>query len=153
MSRLNYSDILIGIKNILLEDADLQAHDSHGVRVYINDKLGSGIAEQAPCVLVELVVRSAPLERQRISAGRVTIFDVQISCVCVEYDLTSVESAMRKLDDLISLVEIALMKDRSLKGSVEGCTINGGKFDSLTENNHFIVGAEVNVFAQARTSY
>lgn len=153
MPRISYTNILIGVKSLLEEDQDLQNHGANGVGVYINDKLGSSIAEQAPCVLLELKIRAAPPDKQRISAGRTTVFDIQIACLCVQYDLMSVEAAMARLDELISLVEIALMKDRTLRGSVEDSRLDGGKFDSLTENNHFIVGAEVNIFCRAKTSY
>lgn len=153
MARLNYYDILAAIKAQLEEDEDLQNYHGTGVKVLIGDKLGPGIAEQAPCILLEARARAAPVERQRISAGTITVFDIQITCTCVEYDFASIEAAFKRLDELISFTEIAIMRDRNLRGTVEGCRLDGGRFDSISEGNHFIVGAEVNIFARAKTSY
>lgn len=153
MARLNYFDILAAIKALLEEDEDLQNYHGTGVKVLIGDKLGQGIAEQAPCILLEARARAAPVEKQRISAGTITVFDIQITCICVEFDFASIEAAFKRMDELISFAELALMRDRSLHGTVEGFRLDGGRFDSLGEGNNFIVGAEINIFARAKTSY
>ena len=153
MARLNYFDIVLAIKNILLEDEDLQNYHGTGVRVIIGDKLNGALPESAPCIILEKRVRAAPADTQRISAGTITVFDIQITALCVEFDLSSIEDAHRRLDELISYTELAIMRDRSLRGTVDHCRLDGGRFDSLSEGNHFIVGAEVNVFVRAKTSY
>jgi len=153
MARLSYFDIVKGIKRVLEEDQDLQNHYVNGVRVRIADPIGPAIAEMAPCVIVTLKARAAPPDRQVISAGRITQFNIQIELVCCEYDLESIERSQERLDELISLTEIAVMKDRTLRGTVETFRLDGGRFDNINEGNHFISAAEINIFVHARTSY
>ena len=151
MARLNYFDIVNGIKQVLEEDEDLQTYEN-GVRIYIGDKLAPGIAEQAPCVIINKKARAAPPDKQRLNAGRTTVFDIQIELICVQYDLASIEASERRLDELISFVEIALMKDRTLRGAVSSFRLDGGRFDNINDGG-FISAAEINLFVNASTSY
>jgi hypothetical protein len=154
MARLNYFDIVAGIKTVLESDVDLQDHDAKGVRIYLSQRLDDGLpyAEMCPCVLVNLKSRAVPPERQRLTAGKTTDFNIQIELVCVEYDLESMEAADQRRDELMSLVEIALMKDRTLAGTVTSHTLAGGRFDNIRDR-FYLSAAEINIFVTARTTY
>ncbi len=153
MPRISYTNIVRAVQNVLLSDSSLDAYSPDGIRVLISDKLGQSIAEQAPCIIIERRSRDVPRDRQVLRAGTKTVFTLNLVLTCIEYDLSSIEAGHEKLDELISLAEIALMKDRTLGGACENFTLDGGNFDSTQSGNHFIVGAEIKMAINASTSY
>jgi hypothetical protein len=119
-----------------------------GVTVTIEEELLFG-AEQTPWVCVYLDRRDAPADRQRLAAGRQTQFLLRFSIWCWQYSLEGVSRAIQLRDDLVGAVEIALMSDRTLGGTVATSWLEGGELPSarLPDGSGWISGGEVVLIA------
>lgn len=114
-----------------------------GVRFFIEPDLLFA-AESSPAVLVYLDSRTAIDTDQRLSAGRRVDYQLRISLWCLEYHMDSFSEAARLRDALMADVEVGLLTDRTLKGSVEYSWLEGGDFEtSNTEQGGFIMAGEV----------
>ncbi len=119
-----------------------------GVRFFIEPDFLFA-AESAPAVLVYLDSRLAVETDQRLSAGRRVDYQLRISLWCLEYHMDSFSEAARLRDALISEVEVGILRDRTLKGSVEYSWLEGGDFESSnTEQGGFIMAGEVLITAK-----
>lgn len=135
MSAANYYAVSAAIKAVIaansatIGNADVQIEtlpmlDPEGIRkVYI---LVDG--------------RDAPAGEQRLAAGRTTDFLVTYSIWCFGFHIESGEAAAKMRDDLIGAVEIALMNNRTLNGTVHTCWIEGGAFEAANGNGIFRAG-------------
>lgn len=143
MAGIDYFAIEEKIVDQLAEESSLS-----GVRFFIEPDLLFA-AESSPAVLVYLDSRTAVESDQRLSAGRRIDYQLRLSLWCLEYHMDSFAEAARLRDSLISNVEVGLLRDRTLKGSVEYSWLEGGDFEtSNTEQGGFIMAGEVLITAK-----
>ena len=84
--------------------------------------------------------RQAPAGEQMIMAGKSTDFLVTYSIWCFGFHLDEGQDAAKMRDDLMGAVEVAIMNDRTLNGSVRTCWIEGGAFEAADGNGIFRAG-------------
>lgn len=131
-----------GIQENIVEQLAAESTLS-GVRFFIEPDLLFA-AESTPAVLLYLDSRTAINEDQRLAAGRRIDYQLRLSLWCLEYHMDSFAEAARLRDQLIADVEVGLLRDRTLKGSVEYCWLEGGDFEtSNTEQGGFIMAGEI----------
>lgn len=133
-------------------------------------QLGAGLGVQSPTpriaaevalepadeslVVVSLEARTAIPEEQALSAGSLTRMRLRFRVVGWRFAM-SVHDAMRLRDSLVGDIELALMNDRTLGGTVVYSWLEGGALAKPPEprNLGFIVSGEVILAAdvEART--
>src|SRR5437870_418093 len=126
MPRIDYFAIEQGIQTILQADAALAAL---GARVVIEEELPF-LAETGPWVGIYLERREAPRDLQALAGGQQTRFLVRLTIWCSQFSLKSIAEAIHLRDDLVGKVEIALMSDRRLNGTVSTSWLDGGDLPS-----------------------
>lgn len=99
-----------------------------GVRVEEEQDPVLGLPDDGGRALVVEAMRRRPSPGQPSGAGKRLRNRFQIVITAVGFDMTSFKEAAKKRDDLIDQVEMAIMNDRSLGGSVVNLEIMGGEF-------------------------
>ncbi|MBI4185297.1 MAG: hypothetical protein HY521_14995 [Proteobacteria bacterium] len=145
MAGIDYQAIRAGVRAALQADPALA-----GVAVDIEREF----PWTTPWVGVYLERRDAAPEAQALAAGTRTRYLVRLSLWCVERSLESLERAVELRDDLLSRVEVALMRDRTLAGAVAASWLEGGEMPSGRdpEAGGYLSGAEVRLVADATAS-
>ncbi len=139
MARADYFAVLEAIEAQLKADEDLAE-----ATILVEEDLSF---QPGDTVIIYLERREAPANQQGLSAGKRTRFLVTFSVWCYHFALDT-RPAMKKRDDLIGRVEVALMRDRTYRGSVESSYIDGGNFASgRTEGGLYMAGAEIRIVA------
>lgn len=146
MSAVEYHEILESIKRLI--NADTSVGD---VEVQVEEEVS---IVEGPTVMVYLNSRSAPDELQTLSGGQRTRYEVDISVWCFGISMDSVKEAAKNRDSLLSKIEIILMKDRTLDGSVSSSWFTGGEFLSAESpgSSGFISGGEISLTALVTAS-
>lgn len=146
--RIDYYDILQAVRTAIVSDAEVERHNPELTqRVYIERPL----TLEGPSIFIYRERRDAPAEEQRISQGRRVDYDFSVTVWCLEVDFDSVEKASRRCDNLLGKVELALLNDRTLGGTVAYHWITGGEFTS-GEDNGFFSAAEIALTARVHAS-
>ncbi len=146
MPAIDYFDLENEIKAVLDADADLLALD---VTVFVERQM---TFRQGPEIGIYLAGREAVEERQNIAAGTEARFVLEFAIWCWEFGL-EVPAAYKKLYTLLGLVEVALMRNRSLNGKVASGWPGGGIVDNaLDTEGGFVVGSVIEWFADATAS-
>jgi hypothetical protein len=101
-----------------------------------------------PWVCIYTTRRDAPVDDQRIAAGRKLVYNVTLALWCWQYALESAARAIELRNDLVGAVEIALMRDRTLGGTVDFIVLSGGDFVTVKDSSRFASGAELIVVAR-----
>ena len=142
MARLDYYAIENQIKTILEADSDVTGHwGERNTRVLIEREMVFGM-DELPAVMIYLDRRDAT-PGQPIAAGTRTRLQLRFSIWCVDFHLDSMAMACEARDDLMGLVEVALMKNRDLDGKVGASWIEGGEFMSAENDGSFIAAGEI----------
>jgi hypothetical protein len=148
MARINYYAIEEAIKAILDADVDVQTHwDKRETRIIIEREIIFGM-DECPCVLIYLDRREAPANMQGLSGGQRTRMSLHFSLWVAEFHLDSVAEASQNRDDLMGLVEVALMKERTLNDTVGVSWLDGGEFLTAQTDNGFISCGEILLAAE-----
>ena len=106
--------------------------------------------ETVPYIGIYLDRRVAPIGDQRIANGTRTDYNLAFSLWVVHFSMESLQKAIEDRDDMVSLVENALMKNRTLLNTVKMLWLEGGEFFSAKDKESgFLAIAEVNFTAQA----
>ena len=138
MARVDYFNIEEAIKTILDADADLA-----GVSVLVEEEL---TVQRGNVIGIYLDDRDAADADQSLSAGTRTRFNVRFTIWCWHFGVGRDRRVpMEQRDDLVGKVEIALMKERTLNGTVTTSWLEGGEFLSGPDptGNQFMSGASV----------
>ena len=142
MARVDYYTIVSEIGQILNADTTLS-----GVQITVED---SAPLDSGPWIAIYLESRT-PSSGQSISAGTRTPYNLRISAWCWQFSLESTARAAQLRDDLVGLVEIALMKNRTLNDKVGSIYLEGGELMSdqikSDEMSGFIAGGEIIIIA------
>lgn len=142
MARVDYYNVREKIKNQLEADSNLTT-----AKILIEQEIVFG---DGPTVIIYLERRDAVQEEQSLAAGTRTRFQLQFSIMCFDSSL-KVESAIKKRDDLLGNVELALMKDTTFGDSQIGSSwLTGGTFATGKgpEDSGFFSGAEITLVVQ-----
>ena len=148
MARIDYFAIEQQIQTVLQAAADLA-----GVMVTVEEELLFG-AETTPWVGIYLDRRDALAASQSLSGGQQTRYRLRFSIWCWEYHLESLAKALELRDDLIGKVEIALMGNRTLSGTVITSWLEGGEMPSVRApgSQSWLAGGEVALIADAKAT-
>lgn len=123
MARVDYYDIECAVAAALENDENLA---ECGAKVLVEQTV---TFERGRYIIVLPTRRQAPDAMQSISAGRRTRFLFTITIWCWAFEL-DVAKANRARDDLLGLVEIALMADHRFgRDDIKQSWITGGDFD------------------------
>lgn len=142
--RIDYTAILQAIRTAIVSDTEVEKHDpAITQRVYIERPL----TVEAPSIFIYRERRDAPDSEQRLAQGRRVDYDITITVWVVESDFQSVEAASARCDALLGKVEVALLHDRTLGGTVAYHLLTGGEFIS-GEDNGFFSAAEIALTAR-----
>ena len=142
MARVNYFALEEAIQTILRADPTLS-----GVSVEIEREI-EFIDNAQSAVIIYLDGREAPEDMQRLAAGTRTDFHVMFTLWCMEFHLDSIAQAAKLRDDLIGKVEVALMKERTLNGNVQGSWLEGGEFLTADSGSGFLSAGEIKLVAK-----
>lgn len=144
MARIDYYDIANEIAGILSADSELS-----GVTVAVESdhELGVGLF-----VGVYIDRRESPPDEQQISAGTRERYILYVTLLCRAYSLDSISDAIRRRDDLVGKVEIALMGNRTLNGKVGGLWLEGGALPSGKDESGSGYISEGEIIVAARVS-
>jgi hypothetical protein len=147
--RVDYFGIAQAARAVLQADEELA--DASIVAEEVPEPFGS---ETTPRVAIYVESRSAPANLQRISSGRSTVYVIQVRIVCMTHSLESVARVIQLRDDLIGRVETALMRQRTLNGTVRTLYLEGGRLASAEalEANGWTSSGEVRVLAEAEAT-
>lgn len=152
MARIDYNAIGEAIRELLVTDP--QVSPATGAPIIelegnapFSDQ-GAIDAERTPYVGIYLTGRDAPADDQRLRAGQTTTMRLRYTLLVVTYAADGVESAIRARNDLIGKVEVALMTDRTLGGTVDFHVLDGGDMPSARVGNGFAAFGDVLVTAQ-----
>jgi hypothetical protein len=140
MARVDYFGIQEQIAAILRDDEDVRALVAE---VSVEEEVVMN--EMAPHVIIYLEDRQAPADMQGLRAGQATRFLLRFSIWCIAYSIEKISHAIKLRDELIGTVEVALMKERSLRGAVNKCWLEGGQMPSsrLPNNAGWFSGGEI----------
>ena len=148
MARLDYFGIEEAIKTLLEANTNLT-----GVQVGLEEELPFTAAADAQ-VEIYLVRRDTP-ELQPLAAGQRTRFLVRFSIWCYGVSFESIAKACEARDDLVGNVEISLMADRSLGGTVNSSWLEGGAFETKEApggSSGFGMGGEIILMADVKAT-
>ena len=146
MARVDYFGIEEAIRDILVSDTSLG-----GISVLIEDEINF---IEGPVVALYLENRAAPAELQSLSAGQRTRFYVSFVLWVMDFSLDGIREASKKRDDLVGKVEIVLMKDRTLGGTVTTSWLEGGDFlnAQVPDVTGFVSAAEIRLTVDVRAA-
>lgn len=149
MSAVNVYTIETAIKALL--DADSALNPVAGrVPVYIEEDVLAinGLADNAMVVAIYAERREPHLD-QNISAGKSTRWLVRFSIWIMKFSVDSMRQAIADRDIGLQNLELALMKDPTLGGTVSTAWLEGG--DMVSAKNHqtgaFMASAETVLIA------
>ncbi len=146
MAAIDYFDLEEEIKAVLDADASLLELN---VAVFVERQMTH---RQGPVIGIYLAGREANDERQNLAAGTETRFVIEFAIWCWEFGL-EVAPAYKKLYTLLGLVEVALMRNRTLNAKVASSWLGGGIIDNaLDSEGGFVVGSVIEFFADATSS-
>lgn len=145
MARVDYFDIQAEIKTILDADAGVS-----GANINIEIERDMNFSARFPACFIYLDSRSAPPDEQRLAAGTRTDFILRFSLWVFGINLNTLADACHQRDDAIGLIEIALMKNRTLSNKVNALWLDGGEFLTGNTDNGFISGGEIIVYAKTQ---
>lgn len=140
MARVDYYAIEQAVKTALVAAGTIPADVTYLIEEEVLFQEGRAVAIYADR-------RDAPPDRQSISSGTRTRFDFRMSVWCYAFGFET-SSVAEARDDLIGLVEIALMGNRTLSGAVNSIRIDGGEFDNVNAGDSGMgLGAEIIIIA------
>lgn len=135
MARIDYYKIQQDIQTIIQNETSAK-------QVTIEEGLVYN-ADETPWVGIYLNRRDAPSDRQSLSAGRRTTYNVRLS-IWVYAFAFQFSLAAKARDDALGEIEVKLMEHRALitEGSM---WFEGGDFETAKneDNNSFLMGAEI----------
>lgn len=138
MSAIDYQAIRDAIKATLEGEPSLS-----GVNVLVEPEPDWDVAaELAPHILIFLSHRTST-PGQAISAGLThdyyAIFDIWV----VHFSLISRAEAVRLRDGVLGNAELALLKNRTLSGTVRSSLLEGGEMFDAREENAYAATAQI----------
>lgn len=144
MAAVNYTGILSSLKAIF--EADSRTSDA---RVYVEEDPQFGQSDVGKAIVLTMVKR-VPFTSQSIAAGKRTRYMVHIGAWSTGFDMESFNNACIKRDALLGQVELVLMANRTISGTVTAAQLEGGEFMGVLNprDNVFCAMAETVIIAE-----
>jgi hypothetical protein len=144
MAAVDYSGILTSMKAIFEADSR-----TNMARVYVEEDPQFGMSDNGQAIVITMVSRS-PMAGQAIAAGKRTRYLARIGVWSVGFDMASYQEACSKRDAILEQVELVLMANRTLGGTVTASNLEGGEFMSVRNpgDNVFCAMAETAISAE-----
>jgi len=133
MARIPYYGIAEAMQSVLQADPDLA-----NVLVVIEEE-GPMSTEQMPWVGIYISDRED--DGGPISGGTMQRFRIRYSIWCFEHAMESVKEALRLVTELISKVEMALIKNPTANLNVALLRVTRGDFESAQADAGFVMAA------------
>ncbi len=147
MAGIRYNDVAEGIKFILDADSDI------GNAFVEIEKPFPFSSQITPWIGIYFMRRDAPDGMQGIRAGTATRYLLRYTLMCANYSIVGIDDAIRLRNDLISKVEVTLMKNRTLDGAVFMSWLEGGSLVSgQTEEEDWLSLGEILLVADKTTT-
>lgn len=148
MARISYLGIANKIKSIL-ENDELIAEKTRSITL-CEDNIQS--AELMPWIGIYPITRR-PSATQTIAAGQRWRFEITYEIWVYAFSMVGPEEALTMTEELLGLVEVALLREPTLGGMAQMIRLDGGDFDNARTEGSFVMGGSVrlNVLATATT--
>ena len=137
MARVPYYGIAEAIQTVLQNEPGME-----GVLVTVEED-GPMSTEQMPWVGIYVVDRVD--DGGPISGGTMQRFRVRYQIWCAEHAMESVKDALRLVTDLMSRVELALVKNPTANLNVASLRIQRGTFDRAQGEGGFIMAGSIDL--------
>lgn len=146
MAQIDYTAITKAIASQIRDYSGMPANSSveHETEIVL-------AFDACPGVYVYFERRDAVPGEQRLSAGQRTDYQLRFSIWCVQFHLDSVKKAAEYRNTLMAAVELALMSDHTIGGTVHRSWLEGGE-NMITQENGFLSLGEIILVAVAETS-
>lgn len=150
MPAIDYYGIEEAVKTVLEADTDFQAT---GAKVFIEEEFVHGMADIGKAVMIYLDKRR-PTPGQPAAAGQQTRYQMQLSLWTRAFFVESIRRAINERDDLLGVVEVALMRKRSLNDAVSMLWLEGGEFmtGKSSKPHGFLAAAETVLTVEKKTT-
>lgn len=151
MATVNWYTIEKAVRDLLRADVTLEATPDV-FPVFIEDDFLHGLTDVGASVVI-YAERRAPHPDQSISMGKRTRYLGRLSIWVRGYHVESMEQACALRDDALGKVEAALMKDRTLGGTVDTSWLEGGEMLSARNQQlgAYLASAEVALAVDVQT--
>ena len=138
MAAIDYVSIRNQLKTLLEADARLA-----GVRVYIEEEPQIGLSDVQKAIAVFTDNRIASPD-QNAAAGKRTRYNLRTSLWTVYFDMSSYLAACNGRDVVLAQLELVLMDNRTLGGTVTASWLEGGEMFSAhsPQSSTFVAAAE-----------
>lgn len=138
MPRISYYGIAAKIMDVLRNDPDV-AETAKQITLMEDQPRA---AEMMPWIGIYPINRASP-PNQPIAAGSRHRFNVNYEIWVYAFSINGVEDAFLHAEDLLGMVEVALMKHPTLDGMVDFISLTGGDFDNARTDAAFVMGGSV----------
>jgi hypothetical protein len=149
MARISYLGIAAQIKRILESDQEI----AEKVRTITIAEGHIQAAELLPWIGIYPLTRR-PSANQVLAAHTRWRFEVSYEIWVYSLSMVGPEAALEITEELLGLVEVALLREPTLGGTVQMIRLDGGDFDNAKVDESFVMGGSVrlNVLAMATTT-
>jgi hypothetical protein len=86
---------------------------------------------------------------QVLAAGTRWRFEITFEIWAYALSMVGPEAALNSAEELLGLIEVALLKDPTLGGTVQMFRLDGGDFDNARVDESFVMGGSVRLVALA----
>jgi len=145
MAAVAYAAIRDAIESILNSKIE-QGGVLEGARIYIEEEPQFGLMDQGVAIALFMDTRNAPDGEQSISKGTRTRMYLRVTFWIVAFSMDSFRKACDMRDAMMGALELVLMDNRTLNGTVSTSWLNGGELFSAKDpqnNTVFTALAEV----------
>lgn len=141
MAAPDYSGILSAFKTIIEADSRIEAL---GVKVYVEQDPVFGMPDDGGRAVVLLLNNRRMDPGQSMSAGKRTRYILRWSAWAACFDMNSYREAAIKRDEVLGILELILMANRTIDGLVTASQLSGGEFMSSrnADESAFVAMAE-----------
>lgn len=147
MARISYLAIARKIKETLENDPDIAA----AARTITVAEDNIAAAELMPWVCIYPISRR-PTTGQSLAANTRWRFEIMYEIWAYGFSMLGPEDALQQCEDLLGMIEVALLRDPTLGGLAQMQRLDGGDFDNAKTEGSFVMGGSVRLAVQAVTT-
>ena len=144
MAAIQYASIREQIKSILEGDTR-----TSGAQIYIEEEPQFGLSDVQQTILIYFDRRVAPPGEQTLSAGKRLRYNLHVVLVVAYFSMESFKAACDGRDELLSNLELVLMANPTIGGTVNVSWLEGGEMYSVRnpQSNNWVAVAETTMVA------
>lgn len=141
---IDYAGVRSAIETIL-QGAAAEGGTLEGSRVFIEEEPQFGLPDEGVGIAVFMDSRVANDEKQFMSAGKRTRYDLRLSFWVIAFNMGNYRQACDDRDRILGALELVLMANRTLGDTVESSKLEGGEMFSArnAQNSVYTAAAEV----------